>query len=292
MRAKLRPPASSTLTLALMLAVSVGARAQPTGPQAPPAAPVRPVVDKYYGTSVSDPYRYMENTDDPAVQAWMKSQNDYTRAMLARIPGRHQLLSRIEELDNSVPRIDATCLPGNLCIVVNRLPGEQAVKLYRRTGPTGPDTLLVDPQKIQLQPAAQSKGANTLAGWAVSRDNRYLAVGVIPGGSELDGELHVIEIASGRETGDVIRQIGAEAWWPTWMPDNRSFTYGHIQKKMAGAPPTRRDRNSAPSCTFSEPTLKRISRYLGSVWSLRSRWTPRGSPRSVAPRTRGMPLVF
>ena len=46
----------------------------------PPSAPVRPVTDIYYGTKVTDPYRYMENLADPEVQSWMKTQNDYTRA--------------------------------------------------------------------------------------------------------------------------------------------------------------------------------------------------------------------
>lgn len=55
-------------------------RAQTGG--TPPVAPVRPVTDDYYGTKVVDPYRYMENVNDPEVQAWMKAQNDYTRAML------------------------------------------------------------------------------------------------------------------------------------------------------------------------------------------------------------------
>ena len=73
-------------------------------PSAPPVAPVRPVTDDYFGTKIVDPYRYMENLKDPEVQAWMKAQNDYTRAQLARIPGREKLLERIRQLDQAVPR--------------------------------------------------------------------------------------------------------------------------------------------------------------------------------------------
>ncbi len=54
----------------------------------PPVAPVRPVTDDYHGVKVVDPYRYMENLKDPEVQAWIKAQNDYARAVLGRIPGR------------------------------------------------------------------------------------------------------------------------------------------------------------------------------------------------------------
>lgn len=72
-------------------------------PAAPPVAPVRPVTEVYYCNKVVDPYRYMENLNDPEVQAWFKAQNDYTRAVLASIPGRSALLERIKQLDQSAP---------------------------------------------------------------------------------------------------------------------------------------------------------------------------------------------
>jgi prolyl oligopeptidase PreP (S9A serine peptidase family) len=37
----------------------------------------------------------MENLADPEVQSWIKDQNGYTRAVLASLPGREKLLSRI-----------------------------------------------------------------------------------------------------------------------------------------------------------------------------------------------------
>jgi len=63
--------------------------------QPPPPAPVRPVTEDYFGTKVVDPYRYMEDLKNPEVEAWFKAQNDYTRAVLASIPGRDSLLARI-----------------------------------------------------------------------------------------------------------------------------------------------------------------------------------------------------
>jgi len=153
--AKLFPQTVSGMTAILVVAFSVGAAAQP-------AAPVKPVIDQYHGVAVSDPYRYMEDLDDPAVQSWMRAQNDYARAVLARIPGRHRLLSRIEELDNSAPLVHPFLLPGNQYLIGKLLPGENALKVYLRAGATGQDKLLIDPAKIKLQGAAQSKGANSI----------------------------------------------------------------------------------------------------------------------------------
>jgi prolyl oligopeptidase len=90
--------------VSLTLGVAVGVPAQDTTPATkPPVAPVRLVTDEYFGIKVADPYRYMENIEDPEVQAWMKAQNDYTRALLAKLPGRDALLKRVIELDNSTP---------------------------------------------------------------------------------------------------------------------------------------------------------------------------------------------
>ena len=203
---------------------------------ASPRAPVRSVTDDYYGTKVADPYRYMENLNDPEVQSWMKAQNDYTRAALAAISGREQLLTRIRELDQSVPQVPAGRLPGDLYLLLKMLPGENTPKLYLRRGLNGRDRLLVDPEKITLAPADQDKGTNVIDGLAVSNNGEYVALGIEPGGDELHGELHVIDASTGRESGDVITQVGAEAWQPYWLPDDRSFVYGRLQELPPGAP--------------------------------------------------------
>ena len=64
-----------------------------------PVAPVREVTDEYYGVKVSDPYRYMEDLEDPEVQKWMKGQAEYAQQILGEIPHRDALLKRLKELD-------------------------------------------------------------------------------------------------------------------------------------------------------------------------------------------------
>jgi prolyl oligopeptidase len=204
---------------------------------APPAAPVKPVVDDFYGTKVSDPYRYMENQEDPEVQAWMKAQDSFTRSILDEIPGRKQLLERIRQLDLSAPKVVAWQLPGGKYLVLKVQPGENTFKLYLRNGLDGGDKLLVDPEKVTLAPVDQGKGTSVFTGIAISDDGKRAVVGIEPGGDELHGELHVIDMATGQETGDVIPQVGAEAWQPYWLPDNQSFVYGRLQKLPPGAPP-------------------------------------------------------
>ena len=207
-------------------------------------APVKEVVDDFHGTKVSDPYRYMENLKDPEVSAWFRAQNDYTRSMLAKIPGRAKLLARIREFDQSVPRVFAQRLPGDRYLIWKRLPNEDTGKMYLRYGLKGTDRLLVDPEKIKLNPEDQAKGKNEVRNTAISDDGKLIVVGLTPGGSETNNELHVIEIATGRELPDIIGHgTCAEGLFVSWLPDNRSFVYGRLQDLPADAPPERVRQN-------------------------------------------------
>ena len=141
----------------LLIAASI-VWSQSAAPPSQPKAAVRPVTDDYFGTKVVDPYRYMENLKDPEVQAWFAGQNDYTRAVLASIPGRAQLLARIQELSQSVPFVIATRLPGDLYLIEKKLPTEDVPKMYLRSGLNGKDRLLADPERITLTGAKPEQG--------------------------------------------------------------------------------------------------------------------------------------
>jgi len=216
-----------------LLACAIGLRAQITTMAPPPAAPVRPVTDDYYGRKITDPYRYMENLKDPEVQAWFRAQNDYTRATLARIPGRAALLARIWELDESAPaRIsDLRRLPGDRIFYQKLLPKEEVPKLYTRMGLNSAEVLLVDPARMP----APANGHYSLSYYAPSPDGRYVAYGVSLSGSE-DAVLHVVETATGKETGDLIDR--AQFGDPAWRPDGRSFFYNRLQKTGPASKPT------------------------------------------------------
>src|ERR1051325_93989 len=53
----------------------------------PPVARVEIVKDTYFGETVEDPYRWMENDKDPGWLPFLKAENDYTRKVLDKLPG-------------------------------------------------------------------------------------------------------------------------------------------------------------------------------------------------------------
>ena len=203
----------------------------------PPVAPVRDVVDTHFGVAVHDPYRYMEDAKNPEVASWMKAQADYARGLLDRVPQRATLLAEVQKYgDAAAARTGGAQLNGDHIYYYKRLANENIPKLYVRKGIAGKEWLLVDPEAI-----ANADGKHSAIDWfAPSLDNKYIAYGLSLGGSE-QSVLHVKEVATGKETGDLIDR--ANFGPPGWTSDHR-LLYNRLQKMVPGAPPTDKYINS------------------------------------------------
>jgi prolyl oligopeptidase len=113
-----------------------------------PKTPTREVSDDYFGTKVTDPYRWLESTSDPEVVSWMKQQNDYTRESLARISGHEELLARIKSLDNAGPVISSLQVWGGHYFYLRTDSGSDNRRLCVRDSLDSPERLLVDPERL------------------------------------------------------------------------------------------------------------------------------------------------
>jgi prolyl oligopeptidase len=207
----------------------------PTPSPTPPVARVSVVVDEYFSTKVSDPYRYMEKTDTPEVQLWFKQQDDYARSVLSQIPGRAALLAAIKQVDATGPAqvSNTSRYADNRFYFQKRLPDEEVAKLYVRIGLQGQDRLLVDPARYPTK-AGQHFAMDY---YVPSFDGHYVAFGVSPSGSE-DAVIHILDTTTGRETGETIDR----SWYGGiyWLPDQKSFFHIRFQKLPEGADPAER----------------------------------------------------
>ena len=64
----------------------------------PPEARIEMAKDTHHGVVVEDPYRWLEDWEDPEVQAWSEGQNAHARAALAALPERPAVRARISEI--------------------------------------------------------------------------------------------------------------------------------------------------------------------------------------------------
>src|SRR5437588_10134678 len=118
---------------------------------APPQTPQRPVTDEYFGIKVVDPYRWLENWDDPEVRAWTEAQNSYTRAQLDAQPFAETVRQRVRAVGSSAsPRWSAlTSRPGALFTVKYQPPLDQPpVVVMPPTADPAAERVMVDPNRL------------------------------------------------------------------------------------------------------------------------------------------------
>ena len=172
-------------------------------------------VDVLHGETIPDPYRWLENGDDPDTRAWTERQNALTEAYLARAPGRGAIRRRLDDLlaigAISVPT------PARGRYFYQRRDGRQNQPvLYVRDGIDGEDRAAVDPNA--LDPA----GTTALDWYFPSDDGQLLAYGLSENGSE-QSVLHLLDVTRGVLLPDRIPRTRAADL--AWLPDHSGFYY-------------------------------------------------------------------
>jgi prolyl oligopeptidase len=200
-----------------------------TIPEHPPVAMVKPVTDDYFGTKITDPYRWMESEPEPQFHAYLHAENDYARAVLARIPGRDKLAKDIAAVSGLAARVRSVVLAGGRSFYLKRDPGAQIERLYVRDS-AGHETLLVDPQTL-----ANATTHAEIDQFQPSQDGGLVVYGVSTGGSE-NSVLRIIETATRQILPDRIDR--AQFASASWAPDAKSFFFTRLQATAHDAPAT------------------------------------------------------
>jgi prolyl oligopeptidase len=214
-----RSLALNALSTALLSLTAVSALASIV----PPPLPPQPTTETHWGVTVADPYRFLEDLKDPKVQAWMKAQATATESLLASIPGRASLLTRMREIEDAAAGLtnDVVRTESNRYFFQRRNPGEGQFKLVWRDGIDGADTVVVDPEAL----SKATGRPHAIMDFAPSRDGRLLAYSIQVGGSEI-GTLHVIDVASGRPVIEPIDRIRYSS--TAWLDDGSGFFYSRL----------------------------------------------------------------
>lgn len=227
---------ASTLFVALCTAAPALWAASFLGVEVPPPMPAKNVVDTYWNTPVDDPYRFLEDTKDPAVQAWMKAQADATAAIMGKLPARDALLARITEIEKAAPAAvsQVSRTASGRYFYLRRTASDNQFKLVYRDTVDGPDVMLVDPDEL-----AKSTGKpHAIGGFAPSPDGQRVAYAVSSGGTEI-GTLHVLDVASVKEVDRPIPAVRGDGN-VSWLLDSKGFFYFRLKLDWASLPPSER----------------------------------------------------
>src|SRR5262245_53870129 len=182
-------------------------------------------VDDFHGTKVSDPYRWMEDTNSPETQAWIEQENKITEAYLGSISERDHLRKRFTELWN-YERYSAPTKVADGFYIYSKNDGLQNQSvLYRTSSIKDPGKVFFDPNKLS------EDGTAALSGSSFTDDGRLWAYGIARSGSDRT-EWKIMNTETGEHLPDTLapnRQGGV-----SWLKDKSGFFYSAFPQTEKG----------------------------------------------------------
>ena len=170
--------------------------------------------DSYWGVEVQDPYRWLENSEDPLVKAWDNAQKDYYETNQQNNAQKDALYKRMRSLLASEKTETFTIGTDGLLLTSYQDPDQHAPIYYIQNGVGAPLQLVVD---VNTWP-----GVHTVDFLEPSPDGKVIAFGVAQGGDECP-LVYLYDTATlqpmeeplnGRRQSDLV-----------WQPDSSGFYY-------------------------------------------------------------------
>ncbi len=162
-----------------------------------PEAPRGTVTDNYFGTTVADPYRWMEDVDSPLTTAWVKAEGDLTRSYLDAIPQRTAIRDAYRKLLN-YEKVSAPFHQGAWWFFSRNTGLQNQSVLFVRNGEHGTPRVLLDPNTLAAD------GTVALAATRFSHDGKLLAYATQSSGADWQ-TWHVKDVATGKDRPDTLQ---------------------------------------------------------------------------------------
>jgi len=243
----------------------------------PPFTPAREVVDLIHGVPVQDPFRWLEDGEDPEVRAWVKEQRRHSRAILDAYPARRRLLVRLREV-LAGGQLGPSVVRGERRFFTRRTGDMNQAALFLVNG--GEERLLLDPVRLGADITT------TIDWYEVSDDGELVAAGISEGGGE-QSTLHVLRVAGGELLPDRI----PNCQWGTvhFLPGNEEFLYScfppgefynqHLRRHRLGQPVAEdpvlfqpRERTESPGRFDASPDGRWTVLTISRGWDESSLW--------------------
>lgn len=190
-----------------------------------PATEREGVADNYFGTTVADPYRWLEDDNSERTAAWVKAQNKTTFDYLDRLPARQAIRERLTQLWN-YPTESAPVKRGEW-YYVSRNSGlqNQSVLWRKRTAESKDEEVFLDPNTLS------EDGTVALQSGAFTKDGRYFAYSLASAGSDWV-KIYVMDTATKQLLPDSISWVKFSG--VDWTRDGKGFYYSAYDAPTEG----------------------------------------------------------
>ncbi|WP_229239392.1 prolyl oligopeptidase family serine peptidase [Emticicia agri] len=162
--------------------------------------------DNYHGTTVEDPYRWLEDDRSAETAEWVKQQNEVTFSYLEKIPYREALKKRLEKIYNYA-KYSAPSRKGEWYYFYKNDGLQNQAVLYRQKGLNGAPEVVIDPNKLSTDATTR------LAQFQLSKDGKYAAYALSKGGSDWQ-EIFIMDMSNKQNLSDKIEwvKVSGIAW--------------------------------------------------------------------------------
>lgn len=157
------------------------------------------VVEDYFGRSVADPFRWLEDDRSEETMAWGDEQNKVTYGYLEQLPQREPLKNRLTKLWN-YEKFSAPFKRGNYYFYFKNDGVQNHSAMFIQESLDSEARLLIDPNTFS------EDGTTSMGSIGISGDSKYLAYSTSTGGSDWQ-EIHVREIATGEDLKDLVKWV-------------------------------------------------------------------------------------
>ena len=194
-----------------------------TQPFSYPVTPKVDQVDNYHGTLVADPYRWLEEENNPKTRQWIQEQNKLTFDYLSSLPTRDAIRDRMTELWNYPRLFSPFKTQGKYFFFKNEGLQNQPI-FYCQKSPEATPEIVLDPNTFS------DDGTIALTFGIVSQDAQYFGYGTADAGSDWQ-TIRVRDIETGLDLEDRIEWVKFSVI--NWTHDNKGFFYSRYPAPKA-----------------------------------------------------------
>ncbi|WP_145176917.1 prolyl oligopeptidase family serine peptidase [Rubripirellula lacrimiformis] len=212
-------------SICFLFPISSFAQSSTSPPMTYPDTQQVDVTDDYFGRKVSDPYRWLEDTESDETAAWIQAENELTQSYLQGLPQREPMRQKLEQLWN-YERYGLPAKKGDIYLYSHNNGLQDQSILYKAASLDAERAVLIDPNHFSTD------GTVALAGTATSDDGKLIAYGLADGGSDWR-TWKVREVATGNDLPDVIEWVKFSGI--AWKPDGSGFFYGRYAEPVEGS---------------------------------------------------------
>ena len=164
-----------------------------------PVTPRGTISDTYFDTTISDPYRWLEDDYSKKTKAWVTKQNAFTNAYMRRIPYRRKIEKRLTEIWD-YPSQGMPFKKGDKYYYYKNDGLQNQSVLYVQDTPNSEGSVFLDPNTFS------NDGTISLGGTYFSNDNKYMGYSINIAGSDWQ-EFFIMDLESDEIRKDRLKWI-------------------------------------------------------------------------------------